>query len=223
MSLYEAARTNMVEGQVKPNRVTDIPLLTAMLNIERERFVPEAMQGIAYCDEAIAIGRGRYLVEPMVTGRLLQEAKLREGDRVLIVGALAGYTAAICARLGVQLVALEQDRYFAQMARENLSARGIATVMIVEGPLAQGWPASAPYDVIIVDGGVASVPRAILDQLAEGGRLVTMVVGRASPGGVGVGRGTVFARVGGTIVQRPVFDASTPLLPGFEPKAGFEF
>ncbi len=226
MSLYEAARVNMVEGQVKPNRVTDEALLAAMLAVPRERFVPEALRGIAHVDEALPLGRGRFLVEPMITGRLLQEAEVTRGHRVLVVGAGTGYTAAVLARLGAQTVALEEDRILADQAREALADTATSGVMLVEGPLTSGWAASAPYDVIIVDGAVAAMPQPILEQIAEGGRLATIVASGGGPAaryGYGVGRGTVFSRVAGTIVQRPIFDASTPFLPGFEPKPTFEF
>ena len=219
MTDFATARLNMVEGQVKPNKVTDPAIIDAMLEIPRELFVPAAMRGIAYVDEDLPIGRGRYLVEPMVLARMIQEAEIGPGDVVLDVGCTAGYSTAVMARLANTVVAVESDHEFAQQAGTLLSQLGVDNAVVMEGALTDGYPAQAPYQRIIVSGAVAEVPAALTDQLADDGRLVAVVAG--PPGSVGVA--TLFRRTGSAVTDRPLFDAGTPILPGFERKPVFEF
>jgi protein-L-isoaspartate(D-aspartate) O-methyltransferase len=218
MTDYARARFNMVEGQVKPNRVTDPMLLQAMLEVPRELFVPKAARGIACVDEDIPIGRGRHLVEPMVFGRLVDAAAPLPGDMVLVVGAGTGYSAAVLARLANTVVALEGDPTLAREATDLLARLGADNAVVVEGPLTEGYPRQAPYDVIIVEGAVAAVPEAILGQLADGGRLATVVSADGR-----MGRAVLFQRFGVTTARRVLFDAATPFLPGFAPRPVFEF
>src|SRR5262249_10377274 len=132
---YAAARRNMVESQLRPNKVTDAAVLDAMATLPRERFAPEAMRSVAYVDEDIPVGRGRFLMEPMVLARLLQLASVSPGDAALVVGAATGYTAAVLARLAGRVIVLESDPQLAAHARDTLASLGIGNVVIVEGPL----------------------------------------------------------------------------------------
>jgi protein-L-isoaspartate(D-aspartate) O-methyltransferase len=218
MPNYSAARYNMVEGQVRPNKVTDQALVDAMSKIPRELFVPKASRGIAYVDEDIPVAKGRYLIEPMVMARLLQEARVKPTDIVLDVGACTGYASALLSRMAATVVALESDAELAARAEATLRYLGVDNVVLVQGPLEQGYAKQAPYDVILLHGAVAEVPPAILEQLADGGRLVTVV----SPDGR-MGQARLFQRTGKVETGRILFDAATPLLPGFEPKPVFEF
>jgi protein-L-isoaspartate(D-aspartate) O-methyltransferase len=215
---YAAARLNMVEGQIKPNKVVDQALIDAMMAVPRERFVPADRRGVAYVDEDVAIGGRRVLMEPRVLGRLLNDARITPASQVLIVGAGTGYSTAIVARLAAKVVALEEDKALLGTARGALSELGIRSVALAEGPLAEGWPAEGPYDVILVDGAVAEVPAALIAQLAPGGRLLTVV-----DDGNGVGRAMLVGAVDGVASQRPLFDATTAMLPGFERKPAFQF
>lgn len=215
---YAAARLNMVESQLRTNKVTDAALLSAFEEVPRERFLPEALRGIAYIDEDLSLGGGRYLMEPMVLARLLQAAHPGPEDMVLDVGCGPGYAAAILARLAGTVVALECDPELAASANRNLSDLGIDNAVVVEGALGAGYAKQAPYNVILVQGTVAEVPAVLADQLAEGGRLVTIVRDRA-----GIGRATLVQRSGGVVSGRVLFDASVPALPGFEPEPGFVF
>jgi protein-L-isoaspartate(D-aspartate) O-methyltransferase len=218
MTGYETARTRMVESQLRPNKVTDKRLLDAFLAIQRDLFVPEHLQAVAYVDEDLPLGKGRYLMEPMVAARLLQAAAVERTDTALIVGAGTGYEAALFARLARSVVALEEDPELARRARAALVEHSIASVSVVEAPLPQGHRARAPYDVIVICGAVGEVPAEIGSQLAEGGRLVVVV-----KTGSGIGRATLTTRIGGVLAHRVLFDAATPLLPGFLPKPAFVF
>lgn len=215
---YAAARLNMVESQIRPNRVTDPRILTAMAELPRENFVPKPLRGIAYVDEDIHIGGGRYLMEPMVLARLVQAADIGPGDVVLEIGTGTGYGAAVMSRLASTVVALESDPDLARTATRVLGDLGIDNVAVVEGPLATGYPRQAPYNVIIFGGSVEHIPPAISDQLAEGGRLVGVLM---PPGQAG--KAVFGVRASGVVSTRVIFDAATPALPGFALERGFVF
>lgn len=218
MSEYAAARYNMVEGQIRPNKVTDQRLVDAMMEIPREQFVPKAARGIAYVDEDLPIGKGRFLMEPMVFARMLQEAGIDETDVVLDVGCGSGYSTAVLARLAATVFGIESDDELAQRATEAMTGVGVDNAVVVTAPLTEGYPAQAPYDVIVIEGLVSDVPAGILEQLAEGGRLVAAVLGER-----GVGEVKLYQRTGGITSGRILFEAHPHPLPGFEAKPKFVF
>lgn len=215
------ARRRMVDGQLRPNRVTDPRLLAAMGEIPRERFLPPALAARAYADEDVRLPGGRGLIEPMVIARLLQLLAIRDGDRVLVVGAGAGYAAAVAAHCGARVIALEEDAEMLAAARAAL--RGLAApeaLRLVQAPLAAGWPGGAPYDGILIEGEVPDVPEAIAAQVAEGGRLATVLSGAAR--GV-FSRAVLGRRVGGSFSVTDAFDCATLALPAFRREPGFVF
>ncbi|TWT10641.1 protein-L-isoaspartate O-methyltransferase [Reyranella sp. CPCC 100927] len=217
---FALARRNMVEGQLRPNQIVHPVLLDALAALPRERFLPDARAALAYADEAVPLGEGRYLMEPTALARLVQMTQPGEKDRALVVGAGPGYGAAVLGRLVASVVALECDAALAQRARSVLPALGTANVSVVEGPLAAGHAAKAPYDIILIEGAVPAIPDTLTAQLAEEGRLVAIVGGGVPgyPGQAHLGR-----KVGGVFSSRPVFDAGTPALPGFAAPARFVF
>ena len=218
MTDYAAARLNMVESQIRPNRVTDLRLVGAMFDLPRERFVPDALRGIAYVDEDVPLGADRFLMEPMVLARLVQTARIEGDDTVLDVGCGTGYAAALMAQLAKRVVALDSDATLVRHAQSALAALGVGNVEVVTGQLTHGYARGAPYNVIVFGGAVQHIPDAIIEQLAEGGRLVAVV---ASPGEPG--RATLITKVAGALSRRVVFDAGSRLLPGFALEAGFAF
>jgi len=214
---YAEARLNMVENQIRTNRVTDPLIIKAMGELPREAFVPGEKAGIAYIDEDIEIAPGRFLMEPMVLARLLQAAEITESDVVLDIGCGTGYASAVLSHMANTVVALESDAGLAAQATETLSALEIDTVAVVEGALSAGAPKQAPYDVIFIGGAVAEVPQAIAGQLAEGGRLVAVTNKKS------IGTGALITNHRGILTRRDLFDAATPFLPGFEPAPEFVF
>jgi protein-L-isoaspartate(D-aspartate) O-methyltransferase len=218
MSAHDIARLNMVEHQLRPNKVTDERVLAAFDRIRRELFVPESLRRVAYLDEDLPLGGGRYVMEPLIVARLLQAAALERTETALVVGAGSGYEAAVMAMLGRGVIALEEDPELARRAHAALVEHGIATVNVVEGPLRQGWRSRAPYDVILFGGAIAEVPAEIADQLAEGGRFLAVLKPEN-----GVGRALLMTRIGGVFGRRFLFDAATPLLPGLAPRPAFVF
>ncbi|MCK8783834.1 protein-L-isoaspartate O-methyltransferase [Roseomonas sp. NAR14] len=214
---YADARRYMVDGQVRPNKVSDPRILAAMLELPREEFLPAPLRARAYVDEDVPLGGGRVLMEPMVLARMVQLLALRTGDRVLVVGAGTGYGAAVAARLGATVTALEEDEALLAIARAAVAKSGLA-VRFVQGRLPEGHAGGAPYDGILIEGEVPQVPEAIVGQLAEGGRLVTALstAGRMD-------RAVLGQRIGGSFSLAPVFDCATAPLPAFQPACGFVF
>ena len=214
----DEARQNMVDNQLRANKVHDDRVLDAFLRLQRELFVPPGLRGVAYIDEDLPVAPGRYLMEPMVAARLLQALAVQPKDAALVVGAGAGYEAAALGLLARSVIALEDDPELARLGRSALVDHQIASVTYVEAPLAGGHRARAPYDVILFGGAAAAVPEEISAQLTEGGRLGVVL---REPGSVG--RATLITRTGAVLAQRVIFDAATPLLPGFEAEPGFVF
>ena len=217
MSEFAAARETMVLSQLQPDRVSDNRVRDAMGNIPRERFVPEQLHSVAYVDEDLEIAPGRYLMEPRIFARLIQASSIDAHDVVLDVGCGTGYSSAVMARLAGTVVGLESDKVLRDLATFNLKQLKVDNVVVVSGDLNQGYTSQAPYDVIFINGAVGEIPATLIDQLSEGGRLITVVQQDA------VGRGTLLTRQGGQSDSLKLFDAQTPFLSGFVPQVGFKF
>jgi protein-L-isoaspartate(D-aspartate) O-methyltransferase len=213
--MFETARFNMVDAQIKSANVTDQRVLAAMNAVPRERFVPSAATALAYADVPVQIAPGRYLLDPRSFAKALQLAGIGPEDRVLDVGCGTGYSSAVLARLAGDVIALEQDADFVRVASQLL-ANVVGKVELVQGGLVEGVKGQAPYDVIFVNGAVEQIPEALLGQLAEGGRLVTFLKD-------GQSRAWLFLKEKGQVGRRPDFDADVPVLAGFRKAVGFVF
>ena len=219
MTDFALARRNMIDGQLRPNRVTNPQLLAAIADLPRERFLPPGLQSVAYADDDVPLGNGRYLMEPMILARLIQTLQPQPEDKALVVASGTGYGTALLARLVKSVVAVEADARLASSAEQTIRALGIGNVHQVTGRMEDAYPADAPYDVILIEGAVQKVPATILDQLAEGGRLGTVI---AAPTGM-LGVAHLMVKEGGVASGRPLFDAGTPPLPGFAAPPRFTF
>lgn len=207
----------MVDSQIRTNRVTDERLIEAIRSLPRERFVPEPARARAYLDDDVQIAPGRYLMEPMVAARLIQAAEAKPDDLALVVGAGTGYAAALLARMTNTVIALESDAALAHRASSVFGELSIDNAAVVEGPLDAGCAKHAPYNILYLDGAVEQVPAALTDQLADGGRMVGVLLDR------GVGRATLWVKSGGALSRRILFDANVAPLPGFAAPARFVF
>ena len=211
---YALARNLMVDGQLRPSKVTDRRILDAMRTLPREAYVPAAMAGLAYIDDDIALGGGRVLLKPLVLARLIQLARPHAGEAALVVGSGCGYGAAILAACGVHVTALEEEPALLELAARHPSP----LVSQVTGRLADGCAAGAPFDLVVIEGAVRAIPDGIGRQVSANGRLVAVL---SPQGGISV---AVLAEpsTGGLRAQAE-FDAAAPLLPSLLPAPSFTF
>lgn len=207
-------RSAMIDSQLRTNDVIDPAVVGAMAAVPREAHVPAALASVAYMDRAIALGGGRALNAPLVTGRMLVAAAIRPGMRVLLVGSATGYTAALLARLGADVHAVEEQGELMAVAQGAVTSENIHWV---EGPLSAGAPAAAPFDRIIVEGAIDTLPGELAAQLAEGGRLV------AARREGAVTRLVHGVKAGGVVPLRSFADMDVAPLPGFAAPTGFQF
>jgi protein-L-isoaspartate(D-aspartate) O-methyltransferase len=207
---FAAARLAMVESQLRPQGVTDRGVLLAMGEVPRETFVPADARALAYADRAVPLGDGRFLTAPATLGQLLTQMMPLRGQRALVVGAGTGYSSAVLAAVGLEVVALESSTELVASARD-------AGLQVVEGPLEAGHRKGAPFDQILIDGAVEAIPDALIDQLAEGGRLGAALIDR------GISRLVVGRKAGGGFGYLSIADAGAPRLPGFTRPMAFTF
>lgn len=217
MTNIAAARRNMVDCQIRPVDVTDPRILSAMGTVARERFVPELRRGLAYGQGHIEIAPGRYLLDPMTFSVLLKTAAIKAKEVVLIIGGGDGYSGAVVSQLAEAVLSLECDAALADNATQQLDAIGVDTVAILTGPLQQGYPKQAPYDVILVNGAIESGLEALTAQLRDGGRLICIEYAG------GVGHVRLYRCDGGMVSGRTVGDLAAPVLPGFVKVESFQF
>ena len=217
MQDYAAARRHMVDSQIRPNKVTDERIMKAMGKVPREIFVPPSLKGVAYVDEDIQIAPGRFLMEPQVLARLIQAAEIEPTDAVLEIGSATGYASAILSHLAESVVAVESDPQLAEIANKALAALEITNVAVVEGKLDKDYSRQGPFNVVFVNGAVEERPDSWIKALAEGGRLVCVEMTG------GVGKAVLYTKVAGVPGRRILFDARTPLLPGFQRAPAFVF
>ena len=167
---YQERRTMMVDTQVRPNDVAKYNVIAAMLEIPREEFVPDSRRDVAYVGENIEIARGRVLLEPRTIAKMIDTLDLQPTELVLNLAAGYGYAAAVLGRLAQAVVAVEEDAEMAAEATRRLAGIGADNVAVVQGPLAAGHKAEAPYDAILIEGGIEELPAPLAAQLVEGGR-----------------------------------------------------
>jgi protein-L-isoaspartate(D-aspartate) O-methyltransferase len=214
---YARARLNMVNNQLRPNRVDDPTLLDAMGEVPRERFLPKALRGVAYADEDLPLPDGGWLIEPLALGRLIQAAGVRPTDVVLVIGCSTGYAGVVLSRLAATVI-LVAPQARAPALESLLDELGVDNVaVVVSDDPAHGHPSQAPFDVIFLVGSVASVPPALFEQIGETGRIVAVIDdGR-------IGKATLFTKLHGVVGQREMFDAQIPPCPGLVSSPGFAF
>jgi protein-L-isoaspartate(D-aspartate) O-methyltransferase len=217
MTDFSTRRTMMVDTQVRPSDVTKFPIIDAMLTVAREDFVPSAQREAAYVGENLDLGAGRVLLEPRTLAKMLDVLAIDADELVLDLGCALGYSSAVIARMAQAVVAVEQDADMARDAQDALVAAGADNAVVHQGPLIDGAEQHGPYDVIILQGGVADVPEALTAQLKKGGRMAAIFM--SGP----LGEVRVGYKRAGQMSWRLAFNATAPYLPGFESEMSFTF
>ena len=217
MTDYAAARETMVDRQVRPADVTLYPIIAAMLEVPRERFVPEALRPVAYLGEHVPLAPNRVLLDPRVFAKLLDALNVGPSDLVLDVGCGYGYSTAVLAKMAEAVVAVEADPAMAAEAEALLAEHGVDTAVVVAAPLAGGVAAHGPFDAMLIEGAVEAMPPALEAQLKPGGRVAAIFVDNAR------GQARLGLRTETGIAWRRIFDATAPVLPGFAAAKAFVF
>ena len=215
MTDFAARRRMMVDTQVRPSDVTKFPIIEAMLAVPRELFVPDSLREAAYSGGNVEIGRDRVLLEPRTLAKMLDGLDVQSDELVLDVGCGYGYSSAVVARMAQAVVALEEDESIAAETQGLLAEVGADNAVLHTGPLSEGAAEHGPYDVILVQGGVAELPQTLEEQLKDGGRIACLFMDGAL-GAVRIGY-----KSAGTVSWRFEFNAGAPVLPGFGKQPAF--
>jgi protein-L-isoaspartate(D-aspartate) O-methyltransferase len=215
MTDYQNRRTVMVDTQVRPSDVTKFPIIEAMLAVPREAYVPAAKREAAYAGEDLDLGHNRVVLEPRTLAKMLDALDIQPDELVLDLGCAYGYSTAVIARLAQAVVAVEEDEGMAADAQHTLSKNAVDNAAVMQGPMTAGNAKNGPYDAIIVQGAVEQVPTALLDQLKDGGRIGCVFM----EGALGICR--IGYKIGDDVTWRFAFNASAPVVPGFERENAF--
>ena len=214
---YAQARRNMIDCQLRTNKVTDEALLDAMGTLPREEFVPAELRAKSYADCDLEISATRSMMAPMTLARMFQCLQIGREDVALVVGGSSGYAAAVMGQIARVVFSLESSVEDQQRVGKLYTSLGLDNVVSVTGPLEKGWAKEAPYDMIFVNGAVETLPKELFEQLVDGGRLVTVVVDN------GIGRATRFIKKKDTNSGSAIFDANAQLFAEFAQPQGFVF
>ena len=219
---YQLARQNMVDNQIRTNRVTNNNIISAMTVLPRERFVPESSTEIAYVDTAIQVANDRHIVAPMVLARLIQEADVSSDDLVQVIGCGTGYAAAILSNMSKAVVLVEDQSEVCDKAEALFIELGIDNVLVFKTDLVNGCKKQAPFNIIIICGAVEEIPINLVNQLVEGGRIITMIL--ASDGvSYPTTKATILTKYNGKLVEKEVFEVNTPKIKSFNKDKVFKF
>ncbi|MGR3714138.1 MAG: protein-L-isoaspartate O-methyltransferase family protein [Shimia sp.] len=216
MTNYTALRTTMVDTQIRPSDVTKYTVIEAMLTVPREAYVPSAKREAAYVGEHVELDKQRVVLDPRVLAKILDELDIQSDELVLDIGAGLGYSAAVIARMAEAVIALEDDEARAEDSQTTLSEQGVDNAIVHVAPLAEGASAHGPYDVVILEGGAEQLPDAVAAQVKEGGRIAVLFI----EGALGVVR--IGYKIDGELNWRFAFNATAPVLPGFEKSRAFQ-
>lgn len=217
------ARNNMIQCQLKPNQILAPTILNAAAQVDRSDFVPNNLKGLAYSDSPIKLSADREMLAPLTTFQLIHFASIKSTDRVLVIGSLTGYTLAVLSKIAASVVGVENQPESFEISKELLRSKGISRVKVIFGDLNGGHTSLAPYDVILIEGGVMEIPPFLLDQLSsDNGRLVTIMRSH-NKAYSNLGQGTLMTKIGEHITPQPIFDAAAKILPGFDTSPRFQF
>ena len=208
---------NMIDGQVKPLSNIEPSILEALYNIDRKDYIPENFKDFYYSEKNIYIGNGRYLPKPAITAKLLSALKVETLETVLIIGSATGYSAAITSKIAETVICIEEDQDLITFSESIASSNSMNNIVFIKNKLSKGYIDQGPYSCILIEGGVEEVPNIILDQIAEGGKLVTVIMQNDT------GSAIKYSRKNNQIISQFLFSIEAPLLKSFEKAKKFKF
>ena len=208
---------NMIDGQVKPLSNIEPSILEALYNIDRKDYVPENFKDFSYSEKNIYIGNGRYLPKPAITAKLLSALKVETSETVLIIGSATGYSAAITSKIAETVICIEEDQDLITYAEKIASINSTNNIVFINNQLSKGYIDQGPYSCILIEGGIEEVPNIILDQIAEGGKLVTVIMQNDT------GSAIKYSRKNNQIISQFLFSIEAPSLKSFEKAKKFKF
>ena len=214
--IHKEIINNFIQGQLRPNKVLNPAVLEAFNRVDRCCFLPSSYQSFAYADANFKGPKGRFLISALLLGRLINLVDIQSTDRCLIIGAAYGYSAAILACLSENVFALEQEQSFYKVMCHNLQNTEQVYPKLHLGVLTEGWQEQAPFEFILIEGGVEIIPQKILDQVSEQGFLVAIHNKNNS-----IGSGCRWQKTKGILKKQYLFDVYIPTLQGFEKKKVF--
>ena len=216
---FKIARKNMVENQIRANKVTSLNLINAFLDVPREKFVPDALQEISYVDEDIQLSRNRFMMKPMILARLFQSLNLKGNENILHVGSNSGYGSAILSRMCSSVISLESDKKLFETSIHTFSKMGFDNVVPLHGSMENGVEKEAPFDIIFIEGSIETEPKSLFGQLNENGKLIAII----RPANIKIGKAKLFFKISNEIGLENLFDAQVSKLSIFKSKTKFSF
>ena len=216
---FKIARKNMVENQIRANKVTSLNVINAFLNVPREKFIPEALQDISYVDEDIQLSRNRFMMKPMILARLFQSLNLKGNENILHVGSNSGYGSAILSRMCSSVISLESDKKLFETSIHTFSNMGFDNVVPLHGSMENGVEKEAPFDIIFIEGSIETEPKSLFGQLNENGKLIAII----RPANIKIGKAKLFFKISNEIGLENLFDAQVSKLSIFKSKTKFSF
>jgi protein-L-isoaspartate(D-aspartate) O-methyltransferase len=220
MTDFEKMRSNMVKGQLLPNEVMNSRLLRAFLEIPREIFVTQQDQGLAYSDTNLKIAPDRYLLKPLILGKLLQAAELEPTFKVLDIGAATGYVSALLSYSVRSVIAVEEELTLFDILTKNVDRFNTYSIVPMRRALNLGAEEEAPFDIIIIEGAVEQIPQELFNQLKKGGKLLTLEVKDTQ----GLTQAVRYQKMEHEVAKRPLFECEAYPLKAFaQHNRGFQF
>jgi len=216
---FKIARKNMVENQIRANKVTSLNVINAFLDVPREKFVPDALQEISYVDEDIQLSRNRFMMKPMILARLFQSLNLKGNENILHVGSNSGYGSAILSRMCSSVISLESDKKLFETSIHTFSKMGFDNVVPLHGSMENGVEKEAPFDIIFIEGSIETEPKSLFGQLNENGKLIAII----RPANIKIGKAKLFFKISNEIGLENLFDAQVSKLSIFKSKTKFSF
>ena len=216
---FKIARKNMVENQIRANKVTSLNVINAFLDVPREKFVPDALQEISYVDEDIKLSKDRFMMKPMILARLFQSLNLKGNENILHVGSNSGYGSAILSRMCSSVISLESDKKLFETSIHTFSNMGFDNVVPLHGSMENGVEKEAPFDIIFIEGSIETEPKSLFGQLNENGKLIAII----RPANIKIGKAKLFFKISNEIGLENLFDAQVSKLSIFKSKTKFSF